>query len=44
MARQDNTNHAATPSGAAVATSVAVGVSALAAGALAYSFVRRFIF
>ncbi len=32
------------PSGAAVATSVAVGVSALAAGALAYSVVRRFIF
>jgi HAD superfamily hydrolase (TIGR01490 family) len=32
------------PSGAAVATSVAVGVSALAAGALAYSLVRRFVF
>jgi HAD superfamily hydrolase (TIGR01490 family) len=32
------------PSGAAVATSVAVGVSALAAGALAYSVFRRFIF
>ena len=32
------------PSGAAVATSVAVGVSALAAGALAYSLLRRFNF
>jgi HAD superfamily hydrolase (TIGR01490 family) len=31
------------PSGAAVATSVAVGVSALAGGALAYSLLRRFI-
>ena len=32
------------PSGAAVATSVAVGVSALAAGALTYSLLRRFAF
>jgi HAD superfamily hydrolase (TIGR01490 family) len=31
------------PSGAAVATSVAVGASALAAGALAYSLLRRFV-
>jgi hypothetical protein len=30
------------PSGAAVATSVAVGASALAAGALTYSLLRRF--
>jgi HAD superfamily hydrolase (TIGR01490 family) len=32
------------PSGAAVATTVAVGVSALAAGALTYSLLRRFLF
>ena len=32
------------PSGAAVATSVAVGVSALAAGAVTYSLLRRFFF
>jgi HAD superfamily hydrolase (TIGR01490 family) len=32
------------PSGAAVATSVAVGASALAAGALTYSLLRRFLF
>jgi HAD superfamily hydrolase (TIGR01490 family) len=32
------------PSGAAVATTVAVGVSALAAGALTYSLLRRFAF
>lgn len=33
-----------TPSGAAVATTAAVGVSALAAGALTYSLLRRFAF
>lgn len=32
------------PSGAAVATTVAVGVSALAAGAFTYSLLRRFLF
>ncbi|MET0456079.1 MAG: HAD-IB family hydrolase [Mycobacterium sp.] len=32
------------PSGAAVATSVAVGASALAAGALTYSLLRRYLF
>jgi hypothetical protein len=32
------------PSGAAVATTAAVGVSALAAGALTYSLLRRFAF
>jgi HAD superfamily hydrolase (TIGR01490 family) len=32
------------PSGAAVATTAAVGVSALAAGALTYSLLRRFMF
>ena len=32
------------PSGAAVATSAAVGISALAAGALTYSLLRRFAF
>jgi HAD superfamily hydrolase (TIGR01490 family) len=32
------------PSGAAVATSVAVGVSALAAGAMTYSLLRRYLF
>jgi HAD superfamily hydrolase (TIGR01490 family) len=32
------------PSSAAVATSVAVGVSALAAGALSYTLLRRFLF
>ena len=32
------------PSGAAVATTAAVGVSALAAGALTYSLLRRFLF
>lgn len=32
------------PSGAAVATTVAVGVSALAAGALTYSLLRRYLF
>jgi len=30
------------PSGAAVATTAAVGISALAAGALTYSLLRRF--
>lgn len=34
----------AAPSGAAVATTAAVGVSALAAGALTYSLLRRFAF
>ncbi|WP_458317566.1 HAD-IB family hydrolase [Mycolicibacterium brisbanense] len=34
----------AAPSGAAVATTAAVGVSALAAGALTYSLLRRFTF
>jgi HAD superfamily hydrolase (TIGR01490 family) len=33
-----------TPSGAAVATTAAVGVSALAAGALTYSLLRRLVF
>ena len=33
----------AAPSGAAVATTVAVGASALAAGALTYSLLRRFV-
>ncbi len=32
------------PSGAAVATTAAVGISALAAGALTYSLLRRFVF
>ena len=32
------------PSGAAVATSIAVGASALAAGAFTYSLLRRFVF
>ena len=32
------------PSGAAVATTVAVGASALAAGALTYSLLRKFAF
>ena len=32
------------PSGAAVATTAAVGISALAAGALTYSLLRRFAF
>ena len=32
------------PSGAAVATTAAVGVSALAAGAVTYSLLRRFAF
>jgi hypothetical protein len=32
------------PSSAAVATTAAVGVSALAAGALTYSLLRRFLF
>jgi hypothetical protein len=34
----------AAPSGAAVATTAAVGISALAAGALTYSLLRRFAF
>jgi hypothetical protein len=32
------------PSGAAIATTAAVGISALAAGAVTYSLLRRFAF